>query len=60
MSKISESALLKKLGLSKKFPQKVLYSRKTTLGVGLLRPSTIIVILVLKLYIGYKDSIIES
>ena len=51
--KISEPVLLKKLGLSEKFPRKILYTRKSALRVGLLKPSTIITILILKLYLGY-------
>jgi len=52
--KISEAILLKKLGLSKKFPRRILYAKKSELGVGILKPSTIISILALKLYIGHK------
>ena len=48
--KISELVLLKKLELSEKFPREILYARKSALGVGLLKPSTIITILTLKIY----------
>ena len=41
-----------KLGLSKKFPRDVLYSRKSALGVGIIKPSTIIDTLKAKLYLG--------
>ena len=51
--KISELVLLKKLGLSENFPREILYARKSALGVGLLKPSTIITILTLKLYLGH-------
>ena len=50
---ISEPVLLKKLGLSEKFPREILYARKSALGVGLLKPSTIITILTLKLYLEH-------
>ena len=51
---MSEKVILRKLGLSEWFPRDVLYSRKTALGVGIMKPSTIIDILVLKLYVGHK------
>jgi len=51
--KISETTLLRKVGLSKKFPRKILYARKLQLGVGILKPSTILTILSLKLYLGH-------
>ena len=51
--KISEATLLQKLGLSKRFPRKILYTQKSQLGVGILRLSTIMTILSLKLYIGH-------
>jgi len=54
LQELSESTLLKKLGLSENFPRKILYSRKSELGVGILKPSTIITILALKLYLGHK------
>ena len=41
-----------KLGLSKKFHRDVLYSRKSALGVGIMKPSTIIDTLKAKLYLG--------
>ena len=51
---ISEKTILRKLGLSEKFLREVLYSRKSALGICLIKLSTIIVILALKLCIGYK------
>jgi len=51
---ISQSILLKKLGLSKKIPRKILYAQKSELGVGILKSTTIVAILALKLYLGYK------
>jgi len=50
---ISESTILRKLGLSEKFPREILYSRKSALGIGLLKPTTIIAILAMKLCIGH-------
>ena len=50
---IYESVLLHKMGLSKKFPRKVLYARKSALGVGLMAPRTIMNVLALKLYVGH-------
>ena len=49
-----EPIILKKLGLSERFPKKILYTRKTTLGIGIMKPLAILVILALKLYIGYN------
>ena len=54
LMQISKAILLKKLGLSKKFPKKILYSRKSELGVGIMKPTTMITILALKLYLGHK------
>ena len=53
LSKISEPVLLKKLNLSVKFPREILYARKLALGVGLMRPSTIVAMLKLQLYFGH-------
>ena len=40
--------------LSEKFPWSFLYLRQTALGIGLMKPRTIIAILALKLYVGHK------
>ena len=53
LKKISEPVLLKKLGLSKKFPQDILYARKSALGIGLLQLNTILASLLLKIYLGH-------
>ena len=50
---IYESVILTKMGLSVKFPRRVLYARKTALGVGLMAPSTIMSMLALKLYLSH-------
>ena len=42
------------MGLSIKFPRKIVYARKSALGIGLIAPSTIIDTLALKLYLGHK------
>ena len=52
LKRIYETPLLIKLGLGQKFPHKVLYSRKSALGVRIMIPKTIINILKAKLYIG--------
>ena len=54
LKRISEPTLLRKLGLSEKFPRKILHTKKSQLGVGILQPSTIIAMLSLKLYFGHK------
>jgi len=53
LMKISEPILLKKMGLSINFPRKLLYARKSALGVGLIKPSTMILILSMRLYAGH-------
>jgi len=52
LQRIYEEPLLVKLGLSRKFPRDVLYSRRSVLGIGIMKPSTIIVLLKAKLYLG--------
>ena len=52
--RISKPVILVKLGLSEKFLRIILYARKTALGIGIMKPSTIIAILVIKLYLGHK------
>ena len=54
LKKTCEPVLLKKMGLSVKFPQKILCARKSALGIGLLSPATIIDALALKLCLGHK------
>jgi len=54
LQRIYEEPILVKLGLSKKYPQAVLYTRKSILGIGLMKPSIIIAILKLKQYVGNK------
>ena len=54
LKRIYEEPFLQKLGLSKKFPRAVMYTRKSTLGLGIMAPSTIIALLKLKLFIGNK------
>ena len=51
--KISDKVLLRKIGLSEKFPRKMLYNRNSALGVGLIKLSRMVFILVLKFYISY-------
>ena len=43
-----------KLGLSEKFLRKILYTRKIALGIELMKSSTIIAILIIKLYLWHK------
>jgi len=53
LMKISKSILLRKMDLSKKFPRKMLYARKSALGVELMKPLRMVAILSLKLYMGH-------
>ena len=56
LQSIYEEPILRKLGYSIKFPNKVLYMRRNVLEIGLLRLKIIIETLALKLHIGYKRS----
>ena len=55
-----EEPILIKLGLSRKFPQTGLHSRKSSLNVRLMFPSAIITILKLKLYIRNKRKLVNA
>ena len=52
--KIYKPVVLKKLRFSEKFLHYILYAQKTALKIGSIKPFIIIIILVLKLYLGYK------
>ena len=52
LRKIYEGPLLKKLELSEKFSRKLLYARWSAFGIRILQPNTIIVILMLRQYVG--------
>jgi len=54
LRKIYEPVILRKLQLSEKFPRNVLYMRNGALGIGLLKPKTIVDSLSLKLYVGHQ------
>ena len=49
-----EEPLLIKLGLGTKYPRKALYNRKGALGIGLMKLTTIVAMMKLKLFIGNK------
>ena len=49
---IYERPLLKKLQLEQNFPCKMLYARRSALGVSLVKPRTIITMAIIKQYIG--------
>ena len=53
MKRIYEVLILKKLGLSVKFPREVMYMRKTALGLGLIELDAVLEILTLKQYFGH-------
>jgi len=52
--KIYELVILKKLRLSEKFPRSILCAWKLALGIGIIKLSTIIAIIVFKLYLEHK------
>ena len=54
VKRIYKTLILKKLILSKKFPRRVLHMRRFTLGIGYIRPKTVINLLKIKLYIKSK------
>ena len=54
LMRISEPVILVKLELNKKFPRIILYTRKIALGIEIMKLSTIIVLLVIKLYLEHK------
>ena len=49
LMKIRKTVLLVKLGLSEKFPRRIIYTKISALGVGLLKLSTIVLFLALHL-----------
>lgn len=51
--RIYEEPIAQKFQLGKRFPHEVLYIHKHALGLGLMRPSTILASLRLKLYFGH-------
>ena len=52
--KIYKEPILKKIGLSAKFLRQILYVRKSALGIGIMRSSTIVNTLTIKLYIEHQ------
>ena len=53
LMKISKGTLLRKVGLIKKFPRKLLCAKKSQLGVGILAPNAILTTLLLKICLGH-------
>ena len=49
-----EMPMIRKLGLGDKFPRKLSNVQKTSLGVGLIAPNTVIDTLATKLWVGNK------
>ena len=56
LKNIYKEIILHKLGYSVKFPRRVLYIRRNTLGIGLIRLKTVIETLALKLYIRQRHT----
>ena len=54
LMKIHKPIILRKISLSEKFLRCMLHIRKSALRVGLIKPSIMIAILALKLYLGNK------
>ena len=57
LRRIYEAPMLTKLGFSRTFPWHTLYSRRSALGIGLMKPNTIIEMMKLKLYLGNKRKV---
>lgn len=56
LQKAYEASFLRKVGLSEKFLRVVMCMRKSVLGLGLMKPSTITDMLVLKQYLVHQSS----
>ena len=56
LEKIYEEPLLIKLQLGRKFPRAALYSRLKALGVGLMKPTTVLAAMAARLYIANTRS----
>ena len=54
LKKIYELPIIRKMRLGDNFPRKLLYVKKSALGVGLIEPATVIDYLAIKLYVGNK------
>ena len=54
LKKTHELPMLRKLGLGKYFPRKLLHMKNPALGVGLIEPSEVIDLLAIKFYAGNK------
>ena len=62
LTKISESALLRKLWLSKRFSGKTLCAQESQISSRIIKPSIVIIALSLKLCLGHErkvDRIVE-
>ena len=56
LQSLYETIILNKLMLSKKFPRRILHVRRNTIGIGFIRPKTVINALATKLYIGHQQA----
>ena len=54
LKRIYKGLILRKIVLSVKYPKKLLYARRSVLGVELIAPNTALAIAALKLYAGNK------
>ena len=51
---MNELVMLRKMGFSVNFPRKIVHAQKSALGIGLMKPTTTMAILALKLCVGHK------
>ena len=54
LMKMHEPVTLRKMGFSVKFLRKIVHAQKSSLGIGLMKPSTTMTIVALKLHVGRK------
>ena len=54
LMKIHELVTLRMMGFSVKSPRKIVHVQKSSLGIELMKPSTTMAILALKLHVGHK------
>ena len=52
LRKLYETTIAKKLRLGSNFPRAAMHSRKSAVGIGLVKPKTVIAILACKLHVG--------
>ena len=60
LMKMHEPVMLRKMEFSMKFLRKIVHAQKSSLVIGLMKPSTIIAIFALKLCVGHKRHVSKT